>query len=198
MIRVNLLPEVKSPRRRTTAKGPRAPMTLPIAWIAGGVVIVLIFAAGLGVFHMSLQKEAKEIQAEIAQYQSDIKKLKLDVEKVERVKRQRNELNNKLAVIEKLKSAQKGPVHLLDQLASSIPPKVWLTSVSENGASMVIDGKAADHINIAQFMQRLEKSPFFSQVELSEAISESTSSRNSIPTKEFHLSCKIDKPADLM
>lgn len=198
MIRVNLLPEVQK------AKSPKAKVRreIPLTWIIAGLVVVLITCVGLGVFHMSLQRKADRVQADIQRLQEDIKRLKLDVQKVEQVKNQRNELNNKLAVIEKLKSNQRGPVHLLDQIASCIPQNVWLTELSENGQSMNINGMSMDHIQISRFMQNLEKSPFFSNVNLSKtetsAGGKSKAPGSSVILKTFNLTCRIDTPKEFL
>jgi type IV pilus assembly protein PilN len=195
MIRVNLLPEAIKPK---TPKGPKRPRPeIPVTWIIIGLVVVLITCVGLGLYHLSLQKQADTLQSEIVRYQNEIKKLKVDVQKVDRVKSQRNELNNKLAIIDKLKSAQKGPVHLLDQIASCIPPRVWLKTVSENGESMSIQGQALEHISISKFMQSLEKSPFFENVELSNATTEGAR-KGGEDVKSFSLTCNIRIPKEYL
>jgi len=196
MIRVNLLPEAIKP------KGPRGPKKprpeIPVTWIIIGLVVVLITCVGLGLYHLSLQKQVDSLQNEIVRYQNDIKRLKVDVQKVDRVKAQRNELNNKLAIIDKLKNAQKGPVHLLDQVASCIPPRVWLKAMSENGESMSIQGQALEHVSISKFMQALEKSPFFENVELSNTASESKGAKGSEDIKSFSLTCNIRIPDEYL
>ena len=199
MIRVNLLPEAQ--KTRVAKKGPRVKREIPIMWIIIGLVAILITTGGLAVFHLGLQKKADAIQTEILQHQNEIKKLKIDVQKVQQVKSQRNELNNKLAIIDRLKSAQKGPVHLLDQLAGCIPTRLWLTSMSESGSSMTIEGKALEHISIAKFMQNLDKSPFFSSVELASALAgevKSKKDRSSDDIKTFNLSCRIKIPQEFL
>lgn len=199
MIRVNLLPEAQ--KTRAAKPSQRVKRDIPYTWIAIGLVVFLITCAGLGILHLSIQKKAKAVTDEIDMYRAQINKLKIDVSKVEKVKVQRNELNNKLAIIDKLKSAQKGPVHLLDQLASCIPSRVWLTSMSENGEAMILDGKALEHAGISKFMQNLEKSPFFSNVELSSAVTEQMHGKNrnvGENVKSFHLTCNIQIPQDLL
>ena len=195
MIRVNLLPEAQKTRAK---KAPRVKREIPLTWIILGLVVVLITCVGLAVFHLGLQKKADVVQADIHRYQNEIKKLKIDIQKVERVKSERSELNNKLAVIDKLKSAQKGPVHLLDQLAGCIPPKVWLSNVSENGASMSMEGEALEHTAISRFMRNLEASPFFHNVELSGANSSGSGRGEYEDKKKFQLSCGIEIPKEYL
>lgn len=198
MIRVNLLPEAQ---KKIARRGPsKVKREIPVMWIIIGLVAVLITTGGLAVFHLGLQKKADVIQTEILQHQNQIKKLKIDVQKVQKVKGQRNELNNKLAIIDRLKSAQKGPVHLLDQLAGCIPQRLWLTTMNEGGSSMTLEGKALEHISIARFMQNLEKSPFFSNVELASALAgEASKNQRSIEDiLTFNLSCRVKIPQEFL
>jgi len=190
MIRVNLLPEER--KTRTTTKAQKVRRDIPYTWIAIGLVVALIVCAGLGFYHVyAVIDPAETVQNQIDMINREIKTLKLDVAKVEKVKAQRNELNNKLAIIDKLKTAQTGPVHLLDQLANSMPNRVWITKMTETGSQMVIDGKALEHSAISRFMQNLEKSPLFQGVELTTAVTDGKGGRGE-ETKTFHLSCRID------
>lgn len=194
MIKVNLLPE--APKARTQ-KGPRKKREIPITWIIGGLVVIAITCVGLALFHLNMQRKADTIQADIQKINADIKRLKVDVAKVNKFKTERSELKSKLAVIDRLKEAQKGPVHLLDQIASCIPQRVWLSKMTENGSSMTLEGVALEHKQIARFMQNLNKSPFFSNVELSSALTKS-SAKGGVEEKTFHLSCNIRIPKDLL
>ena len=196
MIRVNLLPEAQ--KARAKKKTPRVKREIPLTWIILGLVVVLITCAGLGVFHLRLQTKADVIQTDIHHMQIEIKKLKIDIQKVEAVKSQRLELNDKLAVIDRLKSAQKGPVFLLDQLASCIPAKVWISSMTENGKTMNIEGKALEHENISRFMRNLEKSEYFSNVELASSLATGKGKSDLDDVKTFKLACQIKGPEQFL
>ena len=168
MIRVNLLPEAKRKVAAVPKLGmPKFKFELPIAWIIGGLAAVLVTCIALAVFHLTLQKNIKKIQGDIAQVEQQIATLKIDIAKVEEAKRRKNQLIQKLEVIDTLKRQQSGPVRLLDVLASCIPPKLWLQEISEDGKIITITGNTLEENSIAQFMTNMEKSNFFIQVELS-------------------------------
>jgi type IV pilus assembly protein PilN len=200
MIRVNLLPDAqKKTRGSKKKKGPRVKVEIPLTWIILGLVVVLITCVGLGIHHLSMQRKAESIQTEIQRYQDDIKQLKLDVQKVERVRSQRSELNNKLAVIDRLKNAQKGPVHLLDQLASCIPQRVWLTKMTENGKQMRIEGLALEHAQVSRFMQNLDRSPLFDRIELSGTQTAAVRGKGEGESSHsFTLACEVSMPKEFM
>jgi type IV pilus assembly protein PilN len=147
----------------------------------------------------SRNKKADAITAEIQSVDIEIKKMGLEIRKVEEFKRQKEDLETKLNVILQLKVQQKGPVHVLDQLASAIPPRLWMKEFSENGSTMTIVGSTADHSQISAFMDNLEKSPFFSNVELGSAMvaEGSKTGPGGQLVKAFQLSAAIQIPKDL-
>jgi Tfp pilus assembly protein PilN len=54
----------------------------------------------------------------------------------------------------------------MDELSTIIPDKAWLTSLSNKGDSMVIEGQAVDNTTIATFMKQLQASKHFDNVTL--------------------------------
>ncbi len=58
-------------------------------------------------------------------------------------------------------------MHIMDELASRISPdSEWLTSVTEKDNSLRVKGVAVNNPAIAQFMKRLEESPYIKTVDL--------------------------------
>jgi len=201
MIKVNLLPEQA---RRKTAKKKRAKVKFefPLAWILGGLATIIAVCIGLAIVHLSLQKKVKAIESEIAMVESQIASLKIDIGKVDQAKRVKNQLIQKLEVIDSLKRQQSGPVRLLDELAACIPPKLWLQEMTEDGASIQVKGNAMEDTSISQFMNNMNKNAYFTNVELSAA---ETSGKTKIPgftskdaplLKDFQISAAMVKNAD--
>ncbi|MCZ7584104.1 MAG: PilN domain-containing protein [Deltaproteobacteria bacterium] len=166
MIKVNLLPEVS---RKAVRKKARPTREIPVTWILIGLVAALLTTVVLGAFHWTFTKKVASLNEEIAGVEREIQKLGIEIQKVERYKAQKEDLENKLNIINQLQVAQRGPVHLLDQLAGAVPPRLWLNEISENGAAITIVGSALDNQQVSTFMENLEKSPFFSNVELSQS-----------------------------
>ncbi len=166
MIKVNLLPEDKRKRVKRRRKVSKPTREIPVMLIIVGLLAVLATCLILGLWHWTLGKKANVINGEIADVEKQIKALDVDIANVEDFKRQKTDLEKKLGVINQLENKKKGPVHFMDQLASAIPPRLWLQEVSENGGRMTLVGSSTDHAQISVFMQNLEKSSFFSNVEL--------------------------------
>jgi type IV pilus assembly protein PilN len=59
----------------------------------------------------------------------------------------------------------------MDALTSLVvAQKMWLTSLSETGGIMTLNGVAVDNKTIADFMRRLEGSPYFDRINLVSSI----------------------------
>jgi type IV pilus assembly protein PilN len=196
MIKVNLLPEVA---RKTAKKKVKTTRQIPVTWIIIGLVSILLTSVVLGIVHWAYEKKAQNIREEIAAVDQEIKKLGLEIQKVEQFKAQKDDLEKKLGVIHQLKVAQSGPVHVLDQLASAVPPRLWLQEVSSTGSSVTIQGSALEHGQISTFIENLKKSPFFNNIELTTDTVGSTGRQSSTggTVKNFQLTGTIQFPKDL-
>jgi Tfp pilus assembly protein PilN len=69
-------------------------------------------------------------------------------------------------------------------LSTIIPDKAWLTSLSNNGDSMVLEGQAVDNTTIATFMKQLQASKHFDNVTL--VLSQQEGGK-----QKFSITCKI-------
>jgi type IV pilus assembly protein PilN len=75
---------------------------------------------------------------------------------------QRTKLQQRVGLIEQLRTAQTGPVHMLDQISRALPQMVWLTEVRQTGADDVtIDGKTTSITSVSDFASALEATGYF-------------------------------------
>lgn len=188
MIKVNLLP-VKQAKKARKAIMP-SKIELPVGWLVIGVAFLIINIAGAYLYHRTLQAKADGIQQEILEVEQAIARLKIDIRNVSEAKKKKEQLQQKINIIDTLKKGQTGPVRLLDQLSQSLPPKLWLLDMSENGTKIQMNGVAFGDEEIALFMKNLEKSPYFHSVELSHVTTERRSGFKA-DLKGFQLSCNI-------
>jgi type IV pilus assembly protein PilN len=192
MIKVNLLPvkQGKKPSKKPTAAARK--IELPIAWIVAGVAFVALNALGAYFFHSTLQKRVDSLQRQIEEVNQTILQLNIDIRKVEEARKKKDELQQKINIIENLKQGQTGPVAVLDQVAASIPQpsRLWLTDMSQAGAKLNMTGVASGDEEIAKFMRELEKSAMFHSVELS-SVTQETRTGYQKPLKTFVMSANI-------
>jgi Tfp pilus assembly protein PilN len=69
-------------------------------------------------------------------------------------------------VIAGLDRARKGPVRIMDELATHVPERLWLDSVITKGPQIELTGQSLDNELVAVFLGALGDSPYFTNVDL--------------------------------
>lgn len=162
MIRINLLaadkPEASKKKAAAAPGAVQAYMIL--ALFAGGA---LLASLGLWWIKTTNIQELDEKIGAAKKRQAELQAIKVQVEQFERRKRI---LDAKVKLIEQLKAQQSGPVHMLDEVSKSLPDFVWLTSLDQSGARIVMSGESNGLTAVADFIQNLQRSGWFPKVDL--------------------------------
>jgi Tfp pilus assembly protein PilN len=197
MIRINLLPEAKRKAPKAKGKKPiRPPREIPFVWIIAGLIVVLITAAGLAMWHMGLVREQEDLQKQTTAIEGQISQMKVQQGLVQKAREQRNNLAQKLEIINTLKKRQTGPVNLMAQLAGAMPRRLWLSAMTQNSSAITLSGFAVDHRQIAEFMENLQKSPLFHGVELINIQTQQSGGGGQqgappVPLRQFEITCQL-------
>ena len=155
MIKINLLP-VRAARKK------EAVQRHLVLFIAGLLTVFLV-----GFFMYSGKKgDLDDIERANKLLVDEIENLKKIIGEVDEYKEQEALLERKLGVIRTLKANKTGPVHMLDELATRIPEKLWLTNLEEVGQRVTLEGVSINNEVIATFMSRMEESTYFTEVYL--------------------------------
>lgn len=159
MIHINLLP-VRQIKQRLRVRNEVAIFLASL----GLVAMLLLFATGKLIYSVnSLTGENNVLAAKKASYQPIL-------DEIEKLKKDKGEQETKLEVIKKLKAVSQITVRILDELANIFPAnRLWVTSMRQAGDNMDLSGVALDNATIAQFMQSINESGYFSSVELSQS-----------------------------
>lgn len=157
MIRINLMPRDEVLRRASR----RRDRTVGLCTVAALLVLIL------GTEVVS-RRESRVVAAEASRYRTELAELNRRYQRAIVLERKRTELSTKLETIASLERQRRGPVRVLDDLGGATPDKLWLTEMRENGGSAVFLGRGLDNQTVAVFMRNLERSPYFSNVELVE------------------------------
>ena len=155
MIRINLLP-VRAARKK------EAVQRHLVAFVAGLVMVLLV---GFLMFQ-GKASELSDITDQNRLLTNEIEDLKKVIGEVDEYKTQEALLERKLGVIRALKANKTGPVHMLDELATRIPEKLWLTDLAEVEGRVQLRGMSINNEVIATFMNRLDESIYFREVYL--------------------------------
>ena len=160
MIRINLLTEAKAAaaRKKTPVlpTGARLNNLLFIAGVAAGV----IYIAAMGFY---LLQKRRNLDDEIGKARIEAERLRSIIEEVKGYETKKASLEEKIELINKLKTNQKGPVRLMDEVSRALPDLVWLTSLDVVGETITMRGKTLSPNAVATYLENLKKSPFFAE-----------------------------------
>ncbi len=155
MIRINLLP-VKEERKKVAVRN-----HLIIFAISLLVLFVIMFFMQKNVVHRKDQ-----LQKQIIKVEAQIKELKKITKKIKPTKSKKAELEDKLKVIATLEKNRLFPVIVLDKLSNSVPNQLWFTKLLYVRDQITIYGRALDHRLVAEFAKNLEKSKYFTNIQI--------------------------------
>lgn len=155
MIRINLLP-VRVSKKKEAGKQ----QLILFALLAVGILL------GNFVWSKSRTDELAAREQKLRRTRDEIAQLERIIGEVKNIKAQQAELKDKLAVLDKLRAGRQGPVRMLDEIATILPKKLWLTKMEERGGAMLFEGSASTIEEVSAFMAALRRSAYFSAVEL--------------------------------
>lgn len=155
MIKINLLPV------RETQKKERLRDQAVVL-----IACVVIVAIGCAAAYTTILSKISQKNDLINGQTKVIEQLTKQIGEVEKVKKLQAELQSKLDVLETLKSNKVGPAHMLDDLAMATPERLWINTFDIIGGAVSLTGLGVDEGVVATFLQKLEASPYYMNVEL--------------------------------
>jgi type IV pilus assembly protein PilN len=187
VIRVNLL----APERPTTKKKASAGGGAAVPGALQAYVLLTLFVGGAlllcGFIWWYQTSKLKDLDRKIAADEKRQKDLQAIKAQVDAFQAKKQLLENKVNLIEKLKSEQKGPVHMLDEISKALPDFVWLTGMDQAAASVKFTGESNSLTAVADFISGLQRSGWFPAVDLVSSVEQ-----NNIVT--FNLSAQFKNP----
>ena len=161
MIRINLLPYQKA------AKAKKQQVMEAQLLISGAVIAVVVlfmlfvwWSFSVTIDDLTVERNSMTAQLEV---------LKKKVQEVKDVEKKTKLVEQKIAIIGKLKTNQQGPVRILDELSRLLPERVWLDSLIQQGDTFNLKGKATTNFEIVEYVNRLKSSDYISGVVLTES-----------------------------
>jgi len=144
MIRINLLP-VRAVKKRELGR--------QFLVLAVGVVILTV--AGNYYWFWTRDQERVEKQTKLADTQRRVAELEKVIGEVKNINKRKQEVQEKLTVLEELRRKRTGPVRLLDAFATCIPKKVFVSNFAEAANVVRLTGEAESHEDVSEFMKGL-------------------------------------------
>lgn len=169
MIKINLAPTTKK-GRAPKARAPRAPrpgIKIPPIQSALIYVVGIILALLIIVFLLVSQNiQMRNFNNNVNQLNARLEELKVYKAAVDSLENRERELAALIAPIRQLNKNRFFIAHILDEVSDRVPDFTWLTQLNTDSTQMNIKGIAASNLLVADFMNRLEESPYISNVDL--------------------------------
>jgi type IV pilus assembly protein PilN len=159
LIRINLLTEARAAATRKTSllpSGARLNNLILLGGVAAGVLYI-------GIMALVLHARSKNLDEEIARAQEEVARLKSIIDEVKGYEDKKRSLEEKISLINNLKTNQKGPVRLMDEISKALPDLVWLTEMTMEGNQVTLKGKTLSPNAVATYLENLKKSPYFAE-----------------------------------
>jgi type IV pilus assembly protein PilN len=81
---------------------------------------------------------------------------------VDNFEKQKQQLQQRVALIEELRKGQGAPVRILDEISKALPDMLWLTELKQDGTGdLSIDGRCVTLTSLSDFVGNLERSGQF-------------------------------------
>ncbi len=160
MIRINLLTEAKA-----TAARKKAPL-LPTGAKLNNLLFIAGVAAGLayvGFMGYARWSTRRQLEEEISKARLEAERLRSIIEEVKGYEDKKKNLEEKINLINQLKTNQKGPVRLMDEISKALPDLVWLSNIEVAGNQITMRGKTLAIPAVATYVENLKRSPFFAE-----------------------------------
>jgi type IV pilus assembly protein PilN len=168
LIKINLVREGRAVRGAGAA-----PVAAGVPGVGGPAASKLnnILVAGLlglgvlvGLGYWFLQKRELSNREEIvAQRTVEAEKLEAIIKEVEEYQARKDNLQQRIDLINQLKQNQKGPVRIMDQISKDLPDLVWLDSMSISGGRITLAGRGLNPNAIALFIENVKNDPYFEE-----------------------------------
>jgi type IV pilus assembly protein PilN len=155
MPRINLLPH----RQRERAK-----RTRQMAMAAAGAAVFALVTMLIVAFIVNTAIEGQ--RARNVLLNKEIAELDRQITEILGLEAQKSRLQARLDIIERLQRSRSEVVHVVDQLARTLPDGVYLTSVKQTDKRIELKGIAQSSTRVSTFMRNIESSQWLSDPSL--------------------------------
>jgi Tfp pilus assembly protein PilN len=156
MVKVNLLQDQQGSGevKRVVRKASGVTQQVVMLVVA---IFALVVVVALDYFQANL--DSKRVQGELSVQQARSEELKRLTAKREELAKQKQAVDDRIAVIKQLRQQQSGPVTLLSQLNSRIPDSgLYLFNIKQTDRGIAMVGRAENEDTVQRFVKNLEGS----------------------------------------
>lgn len=156
MPRVNLLPWREELRKQ------RRTEYLSMLGVSAVAATVIWF-----VIHLDFNALIEQQQHRNSFLTAEIKLLDIKIAEIKQLEKEKENLIARMKAIETLQTSRPIVVHLFDELVSTLPDGVYLTSLIQSGDKVTIKGIAQSNARVSNYMRNVEASQWVKEPKLS-------------------------------
>jgi type IV pilus assembly protein PilN len=160
LIRINLLTEARAAAARKKAPVLPTGAKLNNLLMIAGIAVGLLYIAIMG---LVLTGKRRNLDEEIGKAKVEAERLRSIIAEVKGYEDKKASLEEKIDLINRLKTNQKGPVRLMDEISKALPDLVWLSDLTASGDQITLRGRTLSPNAVATYLENLKKSPFFAE-----------------------------------
>jgi type IV pilus assembly protein PilN len=153
MIRINLLAIERKPEKPSVFAGHKV--------IILGTAILAAAALLMAWRFFAMRQETARLDLELRTAQQEQQRLRSVLQQVEDFEKRKQQLQQRVALIEDLRKGQGAPVRMLDEVSRALPDRLWLTEMLQDESGVRIDGRTTSLTSLSDFVGNLEGSGYF-------------------------------------
>ncbi|MBF0608628.1 MAG: PilN domain-containing protein [Candidatus Magnetobacterium sp. LHC-1] len=189
MIRINLLPSDKRPRKRKKA-AQKVPAII-LGLIAS--LLVALILSGVGVY--LINKKVKLLTNDKVQKTAKLEGLKQKIKEVEAMKKKIDKVEANKKAIEELRANQSIPVRVIDEVSKALPENVWIKLLTLNGSNLALEGVAMTNDDVVVFVNNFKRSELFKDTYLVKSLEVAErGEKDTIKVYSFGITMIVVKP----
>ena len=157
MIRINLLAERRSVK--AVSKGFQAGQKITVI----GSLLLVLTLVGVGWRYWAIGQQEAQVARDVADAQREELRLAEILKQVQEFEARKQQLQQRVALIDQLRKGQNAPVHMVDQISRALPDMTWLTSLRQEGDTLTLQGRCLTLTSLSDFVGNLEASRYFAR-----------------------------------
>ena len=166
MIKINLVREGRAvrgagaPAAAAAMAGGAGPGNVNNVLAVGLSLLGIVLAAG---YWFIANRRLADAEDRVRSRKEEALKLETVIKAVEDFQHQKDNLQARIDLINKLKQNQKGPVRIMDQLSRDLPDLVWFDRMEMKGSTISLVGRGLNPNAIALLVANIKNDPYFEE-----------------------------------
>lgn len=138
-------------------------------WLLTAVVAWIAALGYIGLTWTDRTTDMEDLQVRLETAQADSARFAAQSARIAALRARRDSINNRIAIIQEIDQGRYIWAHVMDEVARALPDYTWVTDIvaqtSEPSPQFLVDGFSGNQFAVARFLEQLEASPFFEQVD---------------------------------